>query len=310
MDLRTRTSLFCGALAIAIAASILLRKRPGMPQIWFAGFAADTGLWYLAQWLYLFVLADVWARFTAILAVLLPQFALRLFEALMPEKERRSTLPRVALILLGPVALLALVGPLSHWWVRGTVFLYVFGLLGAGLYSLWARSRDSKSRGTQRRVRFLVIVGALAVAASLADFLWFSDLKIPPIGRTGTALTVAGALFIAWYLRRHAAVRPISRELDFSGTLAAYRADIARRMQIGRGYLWWYLLPIMTGPAIWIVGGALLEPGGKRRAIVAAAVFIAIALVMRLLPKAQIARAKRRFDQLAQVSEKIVESGA
>lgn len=182
MDLRTRTSLFCGALAIAIAVSILLRKRPGMPQIWFAFFAADTGLWYLAQWLYLFVLADVWARFTAILAVLLPQFALRLFEALMPEKERRSVLPRTALILLGPVALLALLGPLEHWWVRGTVFLYVFGLLVAGLYSLWARSRDSKSRGTQRRVRFLVIVGALAVAASLADFLWFLDLKIPPIG--------------------------------------------------------------------------------------------------------------------------------
>ncbi len=182
MDLRTRTSLFCGALAIAIAASILLRKRPGMPQIWFAGFAADTGLWYLAQWLYLFVQADVWARFTAILAVLLPQFALRLFEALMPERERRPTLPRVALVLLGPVALLALLGPLEDWWVRGIVFLYVFGLLGAGLYSLWGRSRNTRSRGTQRRVRFLVLVGALAVAASLADFLWFIDIAVPPIG--------------------------------------------------------------------------------------------------------------------------------
>lgn len=182
MDLRTRTSLFCGALAIAIAASILLRRRPGMPQIWFAGFAADTGLWYLAQWLYLFVQADVWARFTAILAVLLPQFALRLFEALMPEPERRATLPRVALVLLGPVALLALLGPLERWWVRGIVFLYVFGLLVAGLYSLWARSRHSRSRGTRRRVRFLVWVGAMAVAASLADFLWFLDISIPPIG--------------------------------------------------------------------------------------------------------------------------------
>lgn len=182
MDLRTRTSLFCGALAFAIAASILLRKRPGMPQIWFAGFAADTGLWYLAQWLYLFVQADVWARFTAILAVLLPQFALRLFEALMPEHERRPTLPRIALILLGPVALLALLGPLEDWWVRGIVFLYVFGLLGAGLYSLWTRSTASRSRGTQRRVRFLVLVGALAVAASLADFLWFIDVAVPPIG--------------------------------------------------------------------------------------------------------------------------------
>lgn len=182
MDLRTRTSLFCGALAIAIAVSILLRKRLRAPQLWFAGFAADTGLWYLAQWLYLFVRADVWARFTAILAVLLPQFALRLFEALMPETERRATLPRVAAVLLAPVSLLAVFGPLERWWVRGIVFLYVFGLLIAGLSFLWARSHSSRSRGTQRRVRFMVLVGALAVMASLADFLWFLDIKLPPIG--------------------------------------------------------------------------------------------------------------------------------
>ncbi|HSC87277.1 MAG TPA: ATP-binding protein [Polyangiaceae bacterium] len=182
MDLRTRTSLFCGCLAIAIAVSILLRRRPGRPQIWFAGFALDMGLWYLAQWLYLFVRADVWIRFTAILAVLLPQFALRLFEALMPEPERRPILPRTALILLVPVSVLALLGPLAEWWTRGIVFLYVFGLLSAGLASLWTRSRNSRSRGTQRRVRFLVWIGALAVLASLADFLWFLDIPVPPIG--------------------------------------------------------------------------------------------------------------------------------
>lgn len=182
MDLRTRTSLFCGALAIAIAISMLLRKRPRTTQLWFAAFAANIGLWYLAQWLYLFVQADVWARSTAILAVLLPQFALRLFEALMPETERRSTLLSVAGILLGPVALLAVIGPVEHWWVRGLTFLYVFGLLAFGLGSLWARNRSSKSRGTKRRVRFMVLVGALAVTASLADFLWFIDISVPPIG--------------------------------------------------------------------------------------------------------------------------------
>lgn len=191
MELRTQTALFCGALAIAIAVSILLRRQPKAPQLWFAAFSFDTGLWYLAQSLYRiglpedvtgFVRADVWARFTAILAVLLPQFALRLFEALMPEKERRSTLPRLGGILAVPVGLLSLFGPLERWWLRGIVFLYVFGLLGAGLYSLWTRGSRSRSRGTQRRVRFLVLVGALAVGASLAEFLWFLDITIPPIG--------------------------------------------------------------------------------------------------------------------------------
>lgn len=182
MELRTQTALFCGALAIAIAVSILLRRRPKMPQVWFAAFAADTGLWYLAQSLYQFVRADVWGVFTVILAVLLPQFALRLFEALMPETERRSTLPRLAGVLLVPVALMSLFGPFERWWQRGIVFLYVFGLLGAGLYSLWTRASRSRSRGTRRRVRFLVLVGALAVAASLAEFLWFLNVTVPPIG--------------------------------------------------------------------------------------------------------------------------------
>lgn len=182
MDLRTRTSLFCGALAIAIAVSILLRGRLRRPQIWFAGFAADLGLWYLAQWLYLFVRADVWVRFTAILAVLLPQFGLRLFEALVPEPNRRSTLLRIAGVLLFPVAAVALLVPLAYWWVRSLIFVYVFGLLGAGLWSLAVQAARTRSRLIQRRVRFLVLVGALAVAASLADFLWFLGFDVPPIG--------------------------------------------------------------------------------------------------------------------------------
>jgi signal transduction histidine kinase len=182
MDLRTRTSLFCGALAIAIAVSILLRGRPRRPQIWFAGFAADIGLWYLAQWLYHSVRADVWARFTAVLAVLLPHFGLRLFEALLPEPQRRPTLQRIANVLFVPVVAVALLVPLRYWWVRSLVFVYAFGLLGAGLWSLAARSESTPSRTTQRRVRFLVLVGASAVAANLADFLWFIGFDVPPIG--------------------------------------------------------------------------------------------------------------------------------
>ena len=52
MDLRTRTSLFCGVLALAIAVSVLLKGKPRLPQLFFTGLAGDIGLWYLAQWLY------------------------------------------------------------------------------------------------------------------------------------------------------------------------------------------------------------------------------------------------------------------
>ncbi len=181
MDLRTQTSLFCGALALAIAVSVLLRGRPRRAQWFFAAFAVDIGLWYLAQWLYLAKSAAVWAHFTAVLAVLMPQFALHLFEAIFPQSGR-STLLRVAHILLAIMLVVALSPQHEHGLVRGAVLLYVFGLFAAGLWSLLQRGERSGSRATQRRVRFLVVCGALAASLSLADFLWFIGAPLPPVG--------------------------------------------------------------------------------------------------------------------------------
>lgn len=181
MDLRTQTSLFCGALALAIAVSILLRGRPGRAQVLFAAFAADIGLWYLAQWLYHFVRADVWVRFTIVLVVLLPQFALHLFDAVVPRKPGPSKLLRVAGILMLPLLVLVAL-PRQTALERYGIFLYVFGLLSAGLWSLAQRGERSGSRAIQRRVRVLVSIGALAAAFSLADFLWFIGAPLPPVG--------------------------------------------------------------------------------------------------------------------------------
>ena len=180
MDLRTRTSLFCGVLGLAIAVSILLRGRPNRPRLFFAALAGDTGLWYLAQWLYHSGRSDLWARWTAVLAVFLPQFALHLFESILPEPGRRSMLLRVASILVVPMLVLVLTEH-RHGLVRGLVFSYVFGLIAAGLFRLFRRGERSGSRAVQRRVRFLVLIGALATCFSLADFLWFVGAPLPPV---------------------------------------------------------------------------------------------------------------------------------
>lgn len=182
MDLRTRTSLFCGALALAIAVSMLLRRRPGRAQWYFAAFSGTIGLWYLAQWLYLVQLSPIWAHFTAVLVVLMPQFAVQLFETLFPRAGVRQTLPRVARGFFLPMLLLVLSPYHTAGWVRGAVILYVFGLLAAGLWTLWRRGENSGSRSTQKRARFVVACGALAAAFSLADFLWYVGVPLPPVG--------------------------------------------------------------------------------------------------------------------------------
>jgi signal transduction histidine kinase len=182
VDLRTRTSLFCGALALAIAVSILLRGRRRRAHLFFAAFAADIGLWYITQWLYHFVRSDVWVRFTAILAVLLPQFAVHLFEVLVPRRDQRSTLVKVSGVLMVPMMVLVLSPEHKHGLVRGAVMLYVFGVFAASLWSLAVRGERSRSRATQQRVRFLVVVGAAAALFTLADFLWFVGAPLPPVG--------------------------------------------------------------------------------------------------------------------------------
>lgn len=182
MDLRTRTSLFCGVLALAIAVSLVLRGRTRRMQLLFTAFAADIGLWYVAQSNYRLDADDTWGRATAMLAVLLPQFAVHLFDAILPTRERRSTLLGVAGVMLVPMVVLVLSPQYQHPWVRRLIFSYAFGLILAGLWSLSVRGARSRSRTTQRRVRFLVLIGALAAAFSLADFLWFIGAPLPPVG--------------------------------------------------------------------------------------------------------------------------------
>jgi signal transduction histidine kinase len=203
-DLRTRTTLVCGALALAIAASTLLRGRVRPVHLLFAAFAGDIGLWYLSQSLFGVFREAIWERFTAGLAVLLPQLALHLFESMIPhDAGRKSRLLRWAALLAVPMALLVLLTtPRGFAWVRTVVFFYVFVLLTAGLYELGQRGQQSPSRATQRRVRFLVVIGALAGLATTLDFAWFmgfTGLSPPPVG----ALLSIVFLFVLAQALRH-----------------------------------------------------------------------------------------------------------
>jgi signal transduction histidine kinase len=192
--------LLCGALALAIGASILLRGRRRDVHLLFTGVATDMGLWYLAQSLYGLFQASVWARVTAVLAILLPQFTLHFFEAIVPRRDgSNSLLLRVAGGLAIPMLLLALSPQHQSGIVRVTIFIYAFGLLAGGLLSLAIRGQKSGSRATKRRVSFLVVIGALAASFSLADFLWFIGAELPPVG---AVLSIVFLFLLAESLRR------------------------------------------------------------------------------------------------------------
>ncbi len=189
-DLRARTTLFCGVIAFAIALSMLLRGRRS--QHWlFAAFATCVAFWYVSQSLAGLLEDPSKSRFeraTAVLTVLLPQFAVHLFHSITPlESARSSRLPRVAAALGVPMLAVALspytsASRVVRSLVLGGVYLYVFGLLAFALISLWRRGEKSPSRAVRDRIRFLGAVGALAMTFTLADFVAFLGVALPPIG--------------------------------------------------------------------------------------------------------------------------------
>ncbi len=213
-DLRAPTLLLCGIVALIIAASTLLRERVRTVHLLFALLAGDIGFWYLSQSLLGIFESRVFPQTViALLGVLLPQFALHLFEAMVPhEPNRTPRLLRVAAVVAVPMVILV-VSPLqASLLTRLSVFVYIFALLTAGLTTLFQRGKMSPSRETQRRVLFLVIVGAITLLASVIDFAWFLQLdkRFPPVG---VVLSVVFLFLLAQALR-------YERLLDISETVA------------------------------------------------------------------------------------------
>jgi signal transduction histidine kinase len=182
LELRARTTIFCGVLALAIGLSMLLRGRRSVHWL-FAAFATCVAMWYASQALEKLVDSQIWVRATAVLTVILPQFAVHVFQAVVPaDKAHPSRLSRVATILGIPMLAIVL-SPYHEAPVSlGLVYSYVFGLLAAALITLAMRGQASPSRAVRDRVRFLVAVGALATTFTLADFLSYLGVYLPPIG--------------------------------------------------------------------------------------------------------------------------------
>ncbi len=186
-DLRARTTLFCAVLAFAIALSMLLRGRRAVHWL-FAAFATDVAFWYGSQSLASLFKDTVWDRVTAVLTVLLPQFAVHLFKSSVPLETgsvHSSRLAKVAAVA-GAIMLALELSPYDDTpVVLGLAYVYVFGFLVAALITLARRGQKSPSRAVRDRVRFLVVVGALATTFTLADFLSFLGgpvRHLPPIG--------------------------------------------------------------------------------------------------------------------------------
>lgn len=106
-------------------------------------------------------------------------------------------------------------------------------------------------QATLRRVIRIEIGAAFVVVASFTLFLYFTPTIL---GKVGCALSACGGLFVAWFLHRHARVRPFPDGLAFSELAGLYGKDLERRADVARHSLWWYVVPVLIGPLVLMVG--------------------------------------------------------
>jgi signal transduction histidine kinase len=189
VELRTQTSLLAGLIAIAIALTVLLRPRKSRLSWWFGAFSLSVAAWHLSTTLVSALGPETaWRRVNLICAVLLPVSAvgfLRLF--IEDDVHPVSALWRA--VLGGGALLVALLcTPLyAQPVIPGVLFCAMSLVLVVALGMLWRRAQRARSSFARRRLRFLVVIGALATLFTAADYLPLVGLDIPPVG---TVLTL------------------------------------------------------------------------------------------------------------------------
>lgn len=184
MDLRSQISLVAAVLCFAIAAVVLLRPRKRRVHWLFALFDSTVGAWYLTTFLSRFEGGGpFWERLNLVWAVLLPLAAVQFFRAFLQSETRRSGQLNRSALALAIAMIGAVFTPMyRHLLLGAAVFTYVFVLLALALVIVYRAGRRARSRFDRARLTYLAIVGTCAAVFTLAEYLPYVGLDIPPVG--------------------------------------------------------------------------------------------------------------------------------
>ncbi len=183
IDLRSQTSLLASVVCLAIVAEVLLRPRKLRVHWLFVLFAATMGAWYATTFIARILPGSVAERVNLVLAVFLPLSAVQFFRAFLGTDSVRSVqLNWVALALAAALTAAVFTPLFGSVGLAVVVMVYVFVVLGAALYLLYRAGRRARSRVDGARLTYLALVGTLATVFTIAEYLLYAGLEIPPVG--------------------------------------------------------------------------------------------------------------------------------
>lgn len=153
---------------------------------------------------------------------------------------------------------------------------------------------------------FRIEIGMSLALVVIATLMWFAFPWIArgPIAQLGFAIMAAGGLFVALLLHKRWRLQRVPDGLSFAETLACYRHNLELRIERSRAYVRWHLVPILLGPAVFVLGPFVWHPRPTEMpfgGVVALAVVVVMIVVVR---RASLNKYQQRIDQLGVMAEK------
>ncbi|HEX8909033.1 MAG TPA: ATP-binding protein [Anaeromyxobacteraceae bacterium] len=207
MDIRTQATLLAAIVTLALAGAALLRDNRTRVFTLFSLFAANLGLYSLADFFHRWPSAELgyafWERLAVLTGALLPTSALAFFLEVLGVARRPARRARNAMLAGSLSGLVVAVSPLVHVSVaKLAVTLYVVSGMAAVLTVLWNRLHAAPTRVERARLLYLFVGACVAVALSTLDVLPRFGVPYPLDGLGAITLTVF-MFFLSQTLLRH-----------------------------------------------------------------------------------------------------------
>ena len=116
----------------------------------------------------------------------------------------------------------------------------------------------------------------------------------------GAAFMVVATIYIVYHLHRFGAVRSMPSDLGLKDCLDFHRAELVRQRDLYLGVWRWYLLPMVPGWALIMIGRAIERPDRRLFALGATVVFLVLLIVLGKLNAGVARRLQQRIDGLDQ----------
>jgi hypothetical protein len=121
----------------------------------------------------------------------------------------------------------------------------------------------NKAQKFQRRVHWSNLreyLAAVFVVAIFGFYFWrFDGILL----RTGSALVIAGTLYVMYQLYKRGSAKTVPADLASRTCLDFHRRELERQRDLLRDVWRWYLLPFVPGMVVFFAGGAIELPLGR-----------------------------------------------